>query len=122
MTRFSTWPIPSERHLQIDKGSVGTGTVTFDVSAAVRQKLTVTGSLEIAFSNWATTGNESEIKLQIVNGRAGTITWPSVNWLIGNGASSTTFSDMGVTLAISGSNFVWIWTSDGGTTLYGTAA
>lgn len=121
MPKFSTWPISSERFAQIDKGTASSGTVTFDYSQGVRQKLAVGGPLSIAFINWPDSGDEGEMKIQIVNGRAGMITWPTINWMLGNGASSPIFTDMGVTLAISGSNFIWIWTSDGGTTLYGAA-
>ncbi len=108
--------------LLVDKGSVGTGTVTFDASAARKQKLTVTGSLTIAFSNWPSSGTSGEVEIELVNGAAGTITWPTVHWLKGDGTNSTTFSTMGVTIYASGTNFVSIWTSDGGTTLYGRAA
>lgn len=104
----------------VDKGTVGTGTVTFDVSVSSKQKLTVSGALNVAFSNWPATGAYAQVELELVN--AGTnITWPTVNWMKGDGTSSTTFSSMGVTLQASGTNFVIVWTIDGGTTLYGIA-
>lgn len=105
----------------VDKGSVGTGTVTFDVSAANKQKLTVTGSLTIAYSTWPASGTYGEVEVMLVNGGAGTITWPTVSWYKGDGTSSTTFSTMGVTLQASGTNWVAVWSVDGGTTLYGRA-
>jgi hypothetical protein len=105
----------------VDKGSVGTGTVTFDVSAGSKQKLTVTGSLTIAFSTWPTTGTYGECEIQLVNGGSATITWPTVSWYKGDGTNSTTFSSMSVTLASSGVNWVAVWSEDAGSTLYGRA-
>lgn len=113
--------IPAFKSVQTDKGSIGTGTVTFDVSVASKQKLTVTGSLAIAFSNWPSSGTYGEVEIQLVNGGAGTVTWPTTSWLVGDGTTSTTFSSMGVTLSASGTNTVIVWSTDGGTTLYGKA-
>lgn len=108
--------------VQTDKGSVGTGTVTFDASVAAKQKLTVTGSLTVAFSNWPASGTYGEVEIMLVNGGSATVTWPTVSWLKGDGTNSTTFSTMGVTLYSSGTNHVIVWSWDGGTTLYGRAA
>jgi hypothetical protein len=113
--------------IQTDKGSVGTGTVTFDASAnavngKTKQKLTVTGSLTVAFSNWPATGKYGEVEIQLVNGGSATVTWPTVSWLKGDGTNSTTFSTMGVTLYTSGVNSIMLWSYDAGTTVYGRAA
>jgi hypothetical protein len=104
-----------------DKGSVGSGTVTFTVSDDAKQKLTVTGALTIAFAGWPTTGNYAECEIELVNGGTN-VTWPTVNWAVGDGTTSTTFADTGITLASSGTNHVVVWSTDGGTTLYGVAA
>jgi hypothetical protein len=76
-----------------DKGSVGTGTVTFSVNAdpsyISEQKLTVTGNLTIAFSNWPSSGTYGEVEIQLVNGGSATITWPTINWPIGGGRRRT---------------------------------
>jgi len=113
--------LPSASLPRVDKGTVSSGTVTFDVSAATRQRLQVGGALTVAYSNWPASGNYGEIMIQLVNGGAFTVTWPTTNWMVGDGTSSTTFSAMGVTLATSGTNWVTVWTLDGGTTLYGRA-
>jgi len=105
----------------VDKGTINTGTVTFTASAGSKQKLTVGGPLTIAFTGWPVPGIYGEIEIQLVNAGVG-VTWPTVNWLVGNGASNTTFSAMGVTLVGSGSNWVVVWTTDGGTSIYGRAA
>lgn len=107
---------------QTDKGTVTSGTVTFDASVATKQKLTVGGNLTIAYSNWPASGVYGEVEVQLVNGGAHTITWPSVNWVLGDGTTSATFADMGVTLQASGTNHVLTWTADGGATVYGRAA
>jgi hypothetical protein len=111
----------------LDKGTVTSGTVTFSAADGggtpfSKQKLTVGGSLTIATSNWPTTGTYAEIEVMLVNGGSATITWPTVNWLVGNGSNTTTFSLMGVTLYSSGVNWVTMWSVDNGTTVYGRAA
>jgi hypothetical protein len=105
-----------------DKGTVNSGTVNFDLVDGSNQKLTVGGDLTVTYSGWPKSGNYGEIEIELVNGGAHTITWPTVNWLKGDGTNSTTFSSMGVTLAASGTNFVVVWTTNGGTTRYGVAA
>ena len=107
---------------QTDRGNSGTATITLDVSVATKQKLTITGTTTIAYSNWPASGTYGEIELMLVNGASSTVTWPTVSWLKGDGTNSTTFSTMGVTLYSSGTNFVIVWSTDGGTTLYGRAA
>jgi hypothetical protein len=109
-------------HDTTDKGSVSSGTVTFSAAVDGKQKLTVTGSLTIAFSNWASTGHYSEVEVMLVNGGSATVTHATVNWAVGDGTTSTTFSDTGITLASSGTNHLIVWTTDGGTTLYGVAS
>jgi hypothetical protein len=102
-----------------DKGTVSSGTVTFSASIP-KQKLTVGGNLTIAYSSWPAAYGEVEI--QLVNGGAHTVTWPTINWVVGDGTTSTTFADMNVTLASSGTNHVMVWTWNGGTTLFGRAS
>lgn len=106
---------------QTNKGTINAGTVTFDVSISSKQKVTVGGALSVAFSGWPTSGTYAEIEIQLVNGGVG-VTWPTVNWLVGDGTTNTLFSSMGVTLANPGTNFVIVWSTDGGITLYGSAS
>jgi hypothetical protein len=113
--------LPVIKKPQTDKGTVTSGTSTFDASVAAEQRLQVGGNLTIAYSNWPASGTYGEVEIQLVNGSAFTITWPTVHWMVGDGTNSTTFSAMGVTLAASGTNWVAVWTTDGGTTLYGRA-
>lgn len=100
----------------IDKGEVGTGTVTFDVSAAAKQKLTVTGALTIAFSNWPASGTYAECEVILVNGGVN-VTLPAADFVVGDGTTSATFADTGVTLASSGTNRLLFSTIDAGANL-----
>ena len=104
-----------------NKGSVSSGTVTFSASVDMKQKLTVTGGLTIAFDSWPASGY-GEVEVMLVNGGSATVTHATVNWAVGDGTTSTTFSDTGITLATSGTNHLIVWTTDGGTTLYGVAS
>lgn len=105
----------------LDKGIITSGSVTFTVSAALIQKVTVGAALAVAFAGWPTTGIRGEVELEVVNGGAFAVTWPTVNWALGDGSYSTTFGDMNVNLEAAGQNLVVVWSSDGGTTLYGRA-
>lgn len=105
----------------IDKGTVGNGTTTFSGSLASIQKLTCSASQTIAFSTgWAPAGVYAELMIIMVNGSTGNPSWPTVNWFIGDGTTSTTFSNMGVTLS-TGVNRIVCWTIDGCVTTYGSA-
>lgn len=110
--QYVTWPL--------DKGTVTSGTVTFNASKWQKYKLTVGGNLTIAFSSWLANGY-NEVQIQLVNGGSATLTWPSINWMKGDGTSSTSFASLGVTLQASGTNFVTVWSPDAGATLFGTA-
>jgi hypothetical protein len=103
----------------LDKGSSGTTTQTLDVRSAAHQKITTTGAFTLATTNWFATGFLSEILLELVNGAAFAVTWPSINWIKSDGTTTTTFASNGVTLQASGTDFVLLWSRDGGTTIYG---
>ncbi|MEL7893523.1 hypothetical protein [Vreelandella neptunia] len=102
----------------VDKGTISTGTVSFDVQAATKQKLTVGGALTIALTNKPT--NDWELEVDLTNGGSAAITFPTVNWLIGDGTTSTVFADMGVTLNAAGANTLLFWGAGAGD-VYGRA-
>lgn len=104
-----------------DKGTVSTGTVTFDISVTPKWRLQVGGALTIAITGWPASGTDGMLDLKLVNGGAFAITWPTVSWAVGDGTYSATFTDQGVTLLTSGTNFVNFWGDTGGTTVYGRA-
>lgn len=78
-----------------------------------------TGAQTLSIANWPPSGNLGELLIEGVNLGAATITWPTVNWIKSDGTTTTTFSNNGVTLRASGVDFVFLWTRDAGTTIYG---
>ncbi len=103
----------------LDKGNSSTTTQTLDYTSGHHQKITATGNFTIATSNWPPTGNLGEMMLELTNGGAFTLTWPTINWIKSDGSFTTTFSANGVTLQSAGTDFAVIWTRDAGATLYG---
>lgn len=89
------------------------------VNGSVQRWAPNTGSQTLTISNWPPSGAMGELLIQGVNLGAATITWPTINWIKSDGTTTTTFSANGVTLQTSGTDWVFIWTRDGGTTLFG---
>lgn len=105
--------------VMVDKGTVTSGTVTFTVSSSGYQRLQVGGALIIATAGWPTTGTYGELMLELVNGASAAITWPTINWIRGDGTVTTTFGANGASLQVTGTDFISLWTRNGGTTIYG---
>lgn len=103
----------------VDKGDSGTTTQTLDYSAGQNQRIKVTGAHTIALSNWPAAGKLGTLLLELVNSAAFTVTWPTVNWVKSDGSFTTTFSSNGITLQAAGTDFILLWTRNGGTTVYG---
>jgi hypothetical protein len=109
----------------VDKGNSGTSTQTLDYTAGSHQKITATGNHTIATSNWPPSGNTGVILLELVNGGAFTITWPTINWVKPDGTLTTSFSTWiasvngRTALQTSGTDFIRLISRDGGTTIYG---
>lgn len=109
---------------QIDKGTVSSGTVTFTQSDGNVQRLQVGGALTIATTGWHTSGTYSDLVLQLVNAGSATVTLPTINWIKPDGTTTTTVSEYLTaiarpTLQTSGVDFMYLFTVDGGTTVYG---
>jgi len=109
----------------LDKGNSSTTTQTLDYTAGSHQKITATGNHTIATSNWPPSGNLGELLLELANGGAYTITWPTINWIKPDGTTTTSIStylaaNTGRTaLQTSGTDFILLWSRDAGTTIYG---
>jgi hypothetical protein len=103
-----------------DKGTVSSGTVTLDFAQAQTQRVQVGGALTLAATNWpvASAGLFVGV-LELVNGGAFTLTWPSIRWVLADGTFTTSFSANTVTLQAVGTDFVTLWSRDGGATVYG---
>lgn len=111
------------RHMLKDCGQVyydSTTTNALDyVNGSMQRWAPNTGAQTLSITNWPPTGNLGELFIQGVNLGAATITWPTINWVKSDGTMTTTFSSNGVTLQSSGTDFVYLWTRDAGTTIYG---
>lgn len=110
--------IASVTYNATDKGAVSTGTASFDVQLAIKQKLTVAGALTIEIINKP--ANDWELEIDLTNGGSAAITFPAVNWLVGDGTTSLAFKDMGVTLSAAGANTLLFWGTGSGD-VYGRA-
>ena len=112
-------------HTVYDIGNSGTGTVTYDYTNGSVQTCTANGNHTIAFSNWPPTGNNGELLVQLTNGGAYSITFPTINWLKPDGTTTTSVAtylaaNTGRTaLQSSGMDQFLFWTRDAGTTVYG---
>ena len=97
-----------------------TAALNFTNGSQQRWAPTASSSPTLSITNWPPSGNLGELLIEGVNlGAAGTITWPTINWITSTGATTTTFSANGVTLQTSGTDWCLLWTRDAGTTIYG---
>ena len=104
----------------LDKGNSGTTAqvFTYDPDLLIQQ-LTVTGSFTLTVAGLPTT-RAAIMRIDLVNGGAATITWgTTINWEKADGTLTTNFNLSGYTLLSSGKNFIMLWTSTPGGTLYG---
>ncbi len=108
--------------VMLDKGNSGAAAQVLDYTAGSEQRLQVTGAFTLSTSNWPPAGNLGEILLKLVNGGAYAITWPTINWVTSTGAFVTTFAGNGVTLQASGTDWIVLWSDDGGATVFGKVA
>jgi hypothetical protein len=102
-------------------GSISTGTENFSVdfgsSVVPVHTITVAGN-----QTWAIVNKPSSalwyLWIIATNPGAFTVTLPTISWIIGDGTTSTTFSNTGVTLQSSGVNQFLLWGVGSGT-VYG---
>lgn len=111
------------RHMFKDTGHVFYDSTTVNAldytNGSCQRWAPATGAQTLSIANWPPTDNLGELLIQGVNLGAATITWPTINWIKSDGTFTTTFSSNGVTLQASGTDFILLWTRDGGTTIYG---
>lgn len=94
-------------------------TSALDYTNGSHQRWTPSGTAPLTIANWPPNGTTGELLIEGVNLGAATITWPTINWIKSDGTTTTTFSSNGITLQSSGTDWVILWTRDGGTTIYG---
>jgi len=105
---------------RFDYGTITTaGTVTLNYAQGQQSRVQVGVAITIAFSNWPASGVLGERLLELVNGAAFAVTWPAIRWVLSDGTYTTTFASNGVTLQSSGTDWILLWSTDGGTTVYG---
>ena len=94
-------------------------TSSLDYTNGSHQRWAPSGSATLTVTNWPPSGNLGELLIEGINLGAATITWPTVNWVLSDGTTSTTFADTEVELQASGTDWILLWTRDAGTTVYG---
>jgi hypothetical protein len=119
----AVWTMQSTTNLATEvfsNGTVSTGTVTLNRSKGPVQQLTVGGNLTIALTGWLSSGYSS-MMLELVNGGSATITWPAgIKWTTpGTGVTTTTFPTSAAALQTAGTDWIELFSPDGGTTVYG---
>lgn len=92
---------------------------TLDYANGSVQRWAPAGSVSLSVTNWPPSGGLGELLIEGINLGAATITWPTVNWIKSDGTTTTTFASAGVTLVSSGTDWVFLWTRDSGTSVYG---
>lgn len=96
---------------------------TLNFADGSHQRWAPTGTKTLAISGWGPTGSLSQIMIEGVDLGAATITWPTINWLMPDGTTTTSIgtylSALGRTLRTSGTDWVLVWTRDAGTLVWG---
>ena len=119
VSTLSNKTFTNTRYVYFDNGNSGASKV-IDYATGAHQKVTITQSCSLSFSNWPTSGVLGELILELTAGGAYTITWPTIHWIRSiDGSTTTNFSESGVTLQESGTDWCFFWSRDGGTTIYG---
>lgn len=98
-------------------------TSALDYTNGHHQRWAPTGTVTLSVSNWAPSGELSELLIEGVNLGGATITWPTILWINPNGSTTTSIStylgNLSRSLQTSGLDWVLLWTRDAGTTIYG---
>lgn len=94
-------------------------TIDYTNGSMQRWAPTAASNPTLTINNWPPSGQLGELLIEGVNlGAAGTITFPTTNWVKIDGTFTTSPSAAGITLQSSGIDFIFLWTRDGGTTIY----
>jgi hypothetical protein len=107
-----------------DKGTLASGTVTFNRAAGNVQRLQVGGALTLALSGFPAAGIFADMLIKLVNGGAYAVTLPTIQWVQPSGVPTATFATYLAAISrpalqIAGTDFIYLWTDDAGATIYG---
>lgn len=84
------------------------------------------GAQTLSLANLPAAGEAWQMLIEGVNLGASTITWPTIQWQKPDGTFTTTIATYltaaGIELQTSGIDWVFLWSRDGGTTIYGKVA
>lgn len=122
-TAFTRWMFKDTGWKFYDHTGVnGTSNHALDYTNGSHQRWapSASSSPTLTISNWPPSGNLGEllVEAEALNA-AGSITYPSSNWMKSDGTFVASPSLAGVTLQGSGGrDFILFWTRDGGTTVY----
>jgi hypothetical protein len=121
---LNTWLLRDTALVYLDKGTVGTGTVTFSYTNGSCQRLQVSGALTIALSNFPPTGNLGVMQLELVNAGSAAVVFPVINWVQLDGTFTTSIATYLANISrnalqTTGTDFVMLWSRNAGTTVYG---
>ena len=94
-------------------------TLDYTNGSSQRWEVASGSTVTLVINNWPPFSTLGELLIEGVNLGSATITWPTINWIKSDGTMTTVFSNNGVTLRTSGIDFIFLWTRDGGTTIYG---
>jgi len=99
------------------------GTVTANTAISIEAgniaSLTIGASLTLSITDWPPTETHGEVMLEMTNGGAFAVTWPTIRWILDDGTTTTDISNLSTSLQAVGVDFVFLWSRDAGTTIYG---
>ena len=101
-----------------DKGTV-TGSVSINLADGQWQRFQVSSSASINLTGWESSNTGDHVLLEISDGGGVTISWPTINWYLSDGTTSTSIGDLNAALQAAATNYVVLWSRDGGTTIFG---
>ncbi len=96
-----------------------TNALNYMNGSAQRWTPTASSNPTLTIASWPPSGAMGELLIEGVNlGAAGTIAFPTANWIKSDGTFAASPSAANVTLQSTGTDFILFWTRDAGTTLY----
>jgi hypothetical protein len=115
----------AQSYSEVNKGTVATGIVTFNLLSGNVQRLQVGGALTIALSGFPAAGIFGDLLIKLVNGGIAAVTFPAINWILpATGAPAASFDAYRAAIGRSGlqtngTDFIYLCTDDAGATVYG---
>jgi hypothetical protein len=74
---------------------------------------------QISVSGWPEPGVTGFLFIELIGGGAATLIGSGIRWRKSDNTVTANFGDLGVALSTNGSDFLTLWTSDGGATVWG---